>query len=323
MLTYSAVLIPLDGSGFAEDALPAGVSLARRSNAAIHLVRVHSQLPLWDVGAEVVVLSPEMEKEIMEREKAYLEEVKGSLRGGRLTVSTAALKGEVAPALKEYCGEHEIDLIVMTTHGRGGIRRAMLGSVADELVRTSSVPVLIVTTRSAPNMTTAWPSRIMVPLDGSIHSTSALEQVRALDPERKSKLLLTAVVQTIPPAINPWVFPPELSVDTVVERDQQLRGFLNRTVRELRTEGFRVASRIAVGSKVAREILKQATGQRCDLIVMTTHGAGGLDRVMFGSVADQVLRHSNVPVLVVRPVPEKSLPFTTSEPARGLAKAGV
>ena len=321
MSSYSAILIPLDGSGFAESALPAAMSLARRSKAAIHLVRVHSQLPLWDVGAEVVVLSPEMEKETLEYEETYLEQAAGRVRAAGFEVFSSVLKGEIVPAIRDYCRDHAIDLVVITTHGRGGVRRAMLGSVADHLMRTSSVPVLMITTRSAPRITTAWPSRILVPLDGSPHSAASLKQVRALDPDRTARILLTAIVQTIPPTINPWVFPPEFFLETAEHRSLHSRDYLNRTVTELRSEGFRVGGRIELGTKVAREILKVALSKRCDLIVMTTHGAGGMDRVMFGSVADQVIRHSTTPVLVVRP--QAVQPVTQTGPARELAQAGA
>lgn len=301
MFNVNAILIPLDGSDVAECALAAGITVARRLNAFIHLVRVHTQLP-HEVGAEVVTLTPETEREVVAQEEEYLDRIADRLRDEGLAVSTDVVKGAIVPALRAYSDRHGIGLVVMSSHGRGGLSRAVLGSVADDLIRSTLVPVLIVTPRTAARITAGWPGRILVPLDGSELGASAMNLLPVLDPAHGASVLLVSVLQTVPAGINPWVFPPELLVPTIEQRGQELRQYLDRAARRLRSEGFRTGIRVATGCKVAAEILKLAIGKGSDLIVMSTHGAGGIDRVMFGSVADQVLRHANIPVLVVRAV---------------------
>ena len=111
-------------------------------------------------------------------------------------------------------------------------------------------------------------------------------------------------------------------MEIVDQNQERLRNHLSRTAEHIGMLGFKVHTRVLAGGKVAREILKLATLKQCDLIVMATHGAGGLDRVMFGSVADQVIRHSKIPVLVVRP--EVDLPLATqTRPEWTLAEAGA
>jgi len=302
MSDVKAILIPLDGSDLAECALAAGSSIARRLNAFIHLVRVHTQLPLFEVGAEIVTLTPESEREITEQEEQYLEGVATQLRAEGLAVSTTVVKGSIVPALHSYTEHHGIGLVVMSSHGRGGIRRAVLGSVADQLVRSVSIPVLIVTPAMAPRIDDQWPRRVLVPLDGSELGDSAIDAVRELDPRRTAQLLLATILQTSFPPMSPWAYQPDLYPEAVEHNQERLRMHLNNVADGLRADGFRVAARILNGGKVAREILKLGIARQCDMIVMATHGAGGLDRVMFGSVADQVIRHSNMPILVVRPM---------------------
>ena len=299
MRDVKAILIPLDGSDLAECALRAGSTIARRLNAFIHLVRVHTQLPI--LGAEVVALSPETERAVEMDEANYLEGVAARLRADGLAVSGAVINGGIVPTLQDYAERHGIGLVVMTTHGRGGIRRAVLGSVTDQLVRSVPLPVLIVTPAMAPRIDDGWPRRVLLPLDGSPLGASAIKALDQIDPVRCSHLLLTTVLPTPLPAFSPWGFHFEPSLVMPSAEDDRLRAHLKETAEKLRSWGYRTTERVIDGGKVAREILTLAVGCRCDMIVMATHGAGGLDRVMFGSVTDQVIRHSNIPLLVVRP----------------------
>jgi nucleotide-binding universal stress UspA family protein len=140
-----------------------------------------------------------------------------------------------------------------------------------------------------------------VPLDGSGLAESVLDEVRSLALLAGSKVFLTTVVQTMLPSIMPWAVPSELYLESAEQREQMARQYLDDVRAQLAAEGFRVDARIASGTKVAREILRVAELEQCDCVAIATHGAGGLDRVMFGSVTDQVVRHSHVPVLVIRP----------------------
>jgi nucleotide-binding universal stress UspA family protein len=322
MPEINSILVPLDGSGLAETALQSAMRLAHRFHAAIHVVRVHQPVAAWDAGAEILAVTPGFEELLVEGEETYLMRIANRIRAEGLAATGSVLTGNLVTAIREYAETHRNDMVVMASHGRGGIRRAMLGSVADSLVRSLTMPVLIVTPRTVSRMTSFWPSRILVPLDGSTLARAAVDQVKALDPLRQAKILLTSVVQTMPPELVPWAVPPQIFHDDVEAREGAARQHLAEVASELRQDGFKVYSRNVTGTKVAREILKLAIWKQCDLIVMATHGAGGIDRVMFGSVTEQVLRHSNIPVMVVRPETLVRLPAELA-PACALTPAGA
>jgi nucleotide-binding universal stress UspA family protein len=319
MTSVRAVLIPLDGSELAECALAAGAGTARRLNAFVHLVRVHTQLPL--IAAEVVALSPQTEREVVEEEERYLEEKAAPLRRMGLAVSTAVVHGAIVPSLKTYIDRHGIGLVVMSSHGLGGIRRAIIGSVTDLLARTVSIPVLIVNPAMAGRVGKGWPRHVLVPQDGSALGSSALEALTVVDPLRTAHLSLATIGQPSYPVVGPWSFQMAPFLEAARQWHDFLRDQQQRSADKLRADGYQVTTHLLTGGKVARELLKLGTMRHCDLIVIATHGAGGIDRVMFGSVADQIIRHSRIPVLVIRPMVEAEL--TSIRPGEALAEAGA
>src|SRR5512134_3053042 len=138
------ILVPLDGSGLAELAVPVAAGLAQRAEAQMRLVHVHVPISAEPIHVEgLPVIDERMRSQRREHEQAYLVGASRRLAGG-VAVSTALIDGPVAAALTAEAERSGAELIVMTTHGRGGFERAWLGSVADALVRTSPVPLLLV-----------------------------------------------------------------------------------------------------------------------------------------------------------------------------------
>src|SRR5262249_12944805 len=138
-----SILVPLDGSEFGEGALPLAMTIARRANATVHVAHVH--VPLAAMYAETMVsLESTLDPELKEQEKAYVERVAREW-GGKVPfpVVSHLLEGPVAEAVLEFVAGKAIDLVVLTTHGRGAFSRFWLGSVADELVRRLPVPILL------------------------------------------------------------------------------------------------------------------------------------------------------------------------------------
>jgi nucleotide-binding universal stress UspA family protein len=322
MLPLSGITVPLDGSAFAEQAIPLAAQLAQASKACLRLAYVHTPAAAWDPGIEFSLFDPEMEQQVREREMAYLDRLAHALTaGGGLHVERALLNGTVASSLQDYVERTGTDLVVMTSHGRGGVSRVLLGNVADQLILRLRIPVLVVRPeemKQAPRGDYDH-HRILVPLDGSPLAASILEQAKAFARMTRSELLLLMVVQPVPVLLPPFIWPPEKLVEPVEQRELEARRYLETLKKELRAEGFAVQTRVHTARKVARQILHTARTEECWMIALATHGASGLDRVMLGSIADQVIRHADHPILVLRP----ELAETEEEDTNALAAAAI
>jgi nucleotide-binding universal stress UspA family protein len=297
-----AILVPLDGSRFAEAALPLAVRLTRAAHGQLRLLLAHETAPAllpaggsgWDV--------PENPGN---REKAhtYLAQTADCLPAGGKAIEYEMVDGEVGPALAERIMLTAPDLVVMATHGRGTIGRFWRGSVADYLVRHVTVPILLVRPDRPSRIGTSTGFRkILVPLDLSKSSDLILGPVKAVARITQAHLTLVHVVE---PAFDlalpspPLIAPIDLGLtDRECERAQR---HLDRLAAELRSEGFSVATRVLSGAGVAGRLLAKLRDEGFDLVALTTHGRSGLQRTVLGSVATRLITDAAQPVLVLRP----------------------
>jgi nucleotide-binding universal stress UspA family protein len=296
------ILVPLDGSRFAEAALPLAVRLTRAAHGQLRLLLAHETAPaLLPAGGS----GWEVPENPGNREKAhtYLAQTADCLPASGNDIEYEMVDGEVGPALAERIMLTAPDLIVMATHGRGTIGRFWRGSVADYLVRHVTVPVLLVRPdrQSRIGIGTGF-RKILVPLDLSESSDRILEPVKALARVTQAHLTLVHVVE---PAFDlaipspPLIAPVETGrTDRECERAQR---HLDRLAAKLRSEGFSVATRVMSGAGVAGPLLAQLRDGGFYLVALTTHGRGGFRRTMLGSVATQLITDATQPVLVLRP----------------------
>ena len=276
------VLVPLDGSPLAARALPFTADLASAGGG--HVVLAHVRASLYsDVHSDY---DPAQDVARLRREGVTAS-----------SLTYCAPSEDVADVLDLAVREAGADLVVMSTHGRGGLRRSVFGSVADQLIRRADVPVVLV----PPHCEVSWearrPSQILVPLDGSPLAEQALHHASGLARLLDVEILL---VRALSPMLHPRYQNDKLvlSCADFVEVEDAWRYLANRAD-GLRSEGNRVSIRVLVGSPSAA-IADAARTEGIDLIVMTTHGRGGLGRVLLGSVADGVLQRTSVPVLLIR-----------------------
>jgi nucleotide-binding universal stress UspA family protein len=286
-IPFKRILVPLDGSELAERALPFARSLAHLVGGNLILARVaDGRRPFGDpVEAQIEA-------------EAYLERLADGRQAGCVAERSLPY-GDPATEIARLAGERSVDLIVMSTHGRDGLGRALRGSVADTLVRTTQLPLLLV---RAGLPLARWEHglrRILVPLDGSELAEAALPRVAALARASGARVTLLQVVG--PPA--PELRPSEVA--GLPEDDEALaeraRRYLAGAAARLSEQGVGVETEVAFGWPAERIGAAAAEGH-ADLIAMSTHARGGLDRLIVGSVADQVLRRAEVPVLLVRGV---------------------
>jgi nucleotide-binding universal stress UspA family protein len=303
---YRNILVPLDGSAFAEHALPLAVSIARRAGATLQLVQVHVPVAALYSASELVA-DPTLDVAIRQNVGAYLDGMVHRLtETGPVQVTRTVVDGPVAEALHEQALAVPAELVVMATHGSGGLSRFWLGSVADALVRRLPVPVLLLRPQEgAPDLARDPVLRhILVSLDGSELAEQALGTAVTLRTLMQADYLLVRVVDPLEHAGRDTAGLPisGLVAEGRKRLQEEATAYLERTAERLRGQSLRVRTRVVVSFQAAEAILGQAGTPPIDLIALSTHGRGGLPRLLLGSVADKVIRGAVTPVLVHRPV---------------------
>ena len=301
---YGSLLVPLDGSSFAEQALPLAAEICSRSGAVLHLVLVHDSLAAVPVYGEPVFLDQSIERASRQREADYLEAVARPFIGHGIVVRTRLLEGPVAHALVGYARTSGIELVVLTTHGRGVFSRFWIGSVADRLVRQLEVPMLVLrphAPRGAPPASLL--RRIVVPLDGSPLAEAVLEPATQLGGLLGAEFILYRAVVVLPPMHLPYpavmLVPEQTEVTSVLE--QQAAQYLDDLAKGLRARGLHVETAVEVTTDPVAALSTWSERHGADLIALATHGHGGATRLLLGSVADKLLRSASVPLFVWRP----------------------
>jgi nucleotide-binding universal stress UspA family protein len=297
---FRTVEVPLDGSPFAEQALPLTLGIVRRAGATLDLVHVH--VLHFSEGHHVARFSydPEVDAEQKRQEQLYLEGTAKWLKAvSPVPVTAAVVSGLDADGILQRVQDDKADLIVMATHGRGPLGRFFLGGVADELIRQAAVPVLLVRPLDPAPGIVPEPllEHVLVPLDGSSLAERILGP--ALDFVRlwEGRCTLLRVIEASPATLAGRPNrsrPPE-------QEQEAAQAYLEKIAGRLREEGMAVQTRIVVAPHAADAILEEAQTQRCDFIALATHGRSGLQRMLLGSVADKVIRRASTPVLVYRP----------------------
>ncbi|HET8623493.1 MAG TPA: universal stress protein [Gemmatimonadales bacterium] len=291
-----SILVPLDGSPLAEQGLGFAVPVARAASAKLRLALVHEPAALKS-GAIV-----HLEASLRRAERAYLDRTVEHLkREGLAGVTSVVLTGRPGDELVRHAEERDPDLVVLATHGRGGLERAWLGSVADHLIQNLTVPVVAVHATDPPPAA-APVRRILVALDGSRSAETALDPASKLARVLDAELLVCRVVLPVPLPADP-LLPVTVAYDTelTAELEAEAGRYVDRQVRQLVASGFRANGKVLVGGpRIAPTLLRAADEERAGLIAMTTRARGRLRRLGLGSVADKVMRAAPCPVMLTR-----------------------
>jgi nucleotide-binding universal stress UspA family protein len=299
---YTRMLVPLDGSKIAETVLPYARFIADRFNLPVELL---AALDIAGLGTHISVgqsrfLSTLVE-DTMQSSEAYLKRIAHTFAGA--DVKRTVEKGRAADIIVDKARADGGMLIAMATHGRSGLNRWMLGSVAEKVLRGSTNPLLLIRAieHSKPDRTVFLKS-LIVPLDGSELAESVFPTVAAC-----AKNLDLAVIlfrsYIIPYAIygygNGYY---AINVEQLTaEMADDARTYLEEKVAEIKTLGVERVSCVAKEGLSADEIIKLAHETPDSLIAMCSHGRSGMKRWALGSVTETVVRHSDAPVLILRP----------------------
>lgn len=282
------ILVPLDGSALAEEVLPLASAMARQLRGELALLRVVPPLVNQYLVTEngTYVYEDDLKTIVLRDARTYLRAVVQTLSERGVNAVPVLETGLPAEALLDYARATKADLIAMSTHGRGGLGRLAFGSVAHRVLLEAHVPVLL--HRSGAQPRTDCPRRILVPLDGSVLAEGVLpcasEMARAFDAE----LLLARVAEP-----------------TVAGDERAAAAYLDHCRQRLEADGVQATTAVAK-PPVARALLELADQADIDLIAMCTHGRSGLDRWVFGSVAEWLLREAQTPILLVCAKPANS-----------------
>lgn len=291
---YRTILVPLDGSAFGERALPMATGLARAMNAQLILMCAASSSAFLGTDAT------EAQVQAVAEAQAYLLALATGLSGQGLNIDVAVPYGPAAESILLEVDLRHVDLLVMCTHGRSGLGRWIYGSVAEEVLARSPVPVLLV--RYSGEVATLGPeperASLLVTLDGSAFAETALPHAVTLARTFGGSILLLRTVEESMPARR---YPSMAIMQEASEEDRRAaKSYLDGVAERLRQEGVAVHTMVLKGW--AADVIAYrgaALGPR--LIVMATHGRTGVARWLLGSVAQEVIRRSPLPVLLVRP----------------------
>ena len=307
---WQGLVVPLDGSPLAEQALPYAAALARTLGSRVVLLYVRRTVALPDEGA------PD------------LDAIACRMRTSGVDVETHVCQTPRA----EHSGRAILDaavdlgagLIVMATHGRGGLGRMIYGSVADQVLRHATLPVLLIPPHCERHWTVDRPLRILVPLGGAELDEAIFALLQELVRTTGAELVLLRVAET---------FAFTLHGDECMRcRLARARGdepdvepvrawrYVEHVEARLRAAGVAAEAQVEFGSASAT-IARVAREREVDLIAMATHGRGGLARLVLGSVATSTLRQAPVPMLVGRPEAVRSATHGVTEAAPGLPKS--
>ena len=285
---FSKILIPLDGSDAAAGVLAPAQVIAKATGASTQLVNIHDGVVSDDV-------------------QYHLTQVKSELEASGLAVEITIRPGSPADAIVAEAVASGADVIAMATHGRSGISRAFLGSVAEQVLSESPVPVLLFRPDGHVMQSVGT---VLVPVDGSPGGNLALASAVALARSVNARVvLLQVVVPTLAYTAMDvgmygggiW-FDPAWDEDSLASAKHYVEGLSKRLNESgIQANGIAIMGGVVTPSlSVAETIIASAEENHADLIVMSTHAHTGAARILLGSVSDALVRNSHRPVLMVR-----------------------
>lgn len=316
---FKRILVPLDGSKRAEQAVPVAARIARASGGTVILLqaalspinfRAEKKLPgeaySEDGTGEVEALSMN-----------YLDIASKMAELVGVKIETRVVFGNTAPSILAAVEPLEVDLIVMCSHGYSGFKRWALGSIAHKIIPHSPVPVLVL--RDGGPTLTAKAVSVLVTLDGSPLAESVLMPVVQLTTALASPLNITLHllrVVDLPASHGSSKFAANAFVDQLrTDAKREAQAYLAAVAQQLIDSedivpDLIVTTSIAVNPDVAEALVQISeqelhAGGRFDLVAMATHGRGGLQRWTMGSITERVLHHSKLPMFIVCPPKEQ------------------
>jgi nucleotide-binding universal stress UspA family protein len=296
---YEKILVPFDGSELAQIALPYAEKLAKTLGSQLILIYItESDADRYHHMHQFYL---QQMAEAIKRDAESFQDKQGV---GTIRVDSVMAVGDPAEEIVEYAGKQDIGLIIMSTHGRSGIKRWAMGSVADKVLRAAKQPIALIRAKGArPDILGERTilSKILVALDGSKEGEAVIPYIEELASKLPAEVVLLQVI-----APNYHIYAaggPEYGVyaeQQIESMKKFARDYLEEIITGLKQREVTAKAEIMLGT-AAETIINFADQTNASLVAMTTHGRSGVSRWAIGSVAERVLRAGNTPVLLVRP----------------------
>jgi nucleotide-binding universal stress UspA family protein len=308
----TSIIIPLDASTVSDAVLPYAAAIARATNAPVRLLSVFEQAP-DQLGTAPPGVRQRFARQAREQLAWRLQEAGAWLAEHEVETTTDIITGEPVDEILAAADADDGAMIVMATHGRSGLDRWLIGSVADNVMRLATRPTLLIRPEDDPApMRVVNIKRILVPLDGSDYAEAALEPAGDLATRTGAEVMLVRV--------EPWTAGVAGLYGYLPNVDELQAGYVKAAQDYLEAqrtklpEGVNVRTIVLHGSPLT-QIAPFARQESVDLTVLSTHGAGGIRRLVMGSTADRLVR-AGVPALLVRPaVPQAESGVPAIEPS--------
>ncbi|MDS0221375.1 universal stress protein [Haloarcula sp. S1AR25-5A] len=280
---FDTILVPIDDSPGSQRAFEAAVTLAKQYGSAVHVLAVVDEHGPRD---------DEWDRDGDSPAAAFIDAHSGAVDADGIDVTPAVREGVVHDEILDYADETGVNLVVMGTHGRTGVRRYLLGSVTEKVVRLSDVPVLSVKA-DAESGAVAFED-ILLPTDGSSGAEAAIEPTAALASETDATVHVLSAVDTRSLGIDVG------STVIIDELESVAEDAVATASERLHEEGVGAVKTAVAHGIPYQVILKAIDDNDVDLVVIGTHGRTGIDRYLLGSVTEKLVRTAPVPVLTVR-----------------------
>lgn len=301
---FNKILVPLDGSSLAERALEPAMAITRRQDGQVILlsVPVYKQVMVPGTAGYGLMLPDQSLALYRAEAEAYLSQIRQTHAEAGIDVKTVVIDGDVAGSIVDIAADEQVDLIVMTTHGYSGFTRWVLGSITERVLRSAPCPVLVIRHEEPLK-------HILITLDGSRLAEQALKPALAVARILGGRVTLLRVdyeekLSTVEMGLLELTA-AEICEEMTQDGDDRLAYYLDCVCRHVGSPGLTVETAIAVGQP-AQRILDFAKENQVNLIAMATHGRTGLQRWVYGSVTEKVLRNADCAMLIVRPPKEET-----------------
>ena len=279
--TYTRILVPLDGSLLAEKVLPYAQALAKGFGARIELLYVFTPTPETLADPIHRVYSHQIDANLRAHGLDYLKGISASTDFSEISLSHRVELGDPESWIVKEAEKDPDTLIAMSTHGRSGAARLMLGSVTDKVLHSTNAPVLVLRPRDGESSVPEFKLKdVIVPLDGSLLAEQVLPHVVSL---AKALSLTVALLRVATHSQNGPIV-----------------NYLERVKHTLGRAGVPSVTIRTIGDHPAETIVALAQKTPHSIVAMTTHGRSGIRRFVLGSVTDQVVRYCGETVLVIR-----------------------